>query len=116
MKRIISMAAGLAMAGAAMLTAQEVERAPRYALQGDPDGGIWVVDQVKGLVSRCLADDARAPRVVDIDFGMPVPRARRGAGAEPICTDWAAVKDDARVAPKILGTPGDLAGGTFSGQ
>jgi len=101
--------------GAAVATAQEAELL-RFALQADAEGGIWVVDGVKGEVARCRAGSEAAPRVIDIDFGVPVPRPRGGAGAEPICTGWLTVATAPVIRPRVVDAGFDPAGGTFSGQ
>lgn len=88
----------------------------RFALQGDAEGGIWVLDGLTGDVARCRAGGEAAPRVIDLDFGVPVPRPRGVAGAEPICTGWRIIEAEASIRPRIVDAGFDPAGGTFSGQ
>ncbi len=78
----------------------------RFALQGEAGGGIWVLDQVA----------ERAPRVIDVVFGQPVPRPRSGSGGEPICSRFVAPGGGAPIRPRVLGGAGAFAGGTYSGQ
>jgi hypothetical protein len=106
------MLAALMAAGA---EAQEVEF-QRFTLQADAEGGIWVIDALTGEVARCRAGGEAEPRVIDIDFGVPVPRPRGGAGEEPICTGWLTVASEPAIRPRVVDAGFDPAGGTFSGQ
>lgn len=106
------MLAALAAGGAG---AQEVEF-QRFTLQADAEGGIWVVDGLTGDVARCRGGGEAAPRVIDLDFGVPVPRPRGGAGAEPTCTGWLTVASEPAIRPRVVDAGFDPAGGTFSGQ
>jgi hypothetical protein len=113
--RIVSLGLALAVGIAATAMAQDADL-QRFTLQADAEGGIWVVDGVSGEVARCRAGGEAAPRVIDVDFGVPVPRPRGGAGAEPTCTGWLAVASEPAIRPRVVDAGFDPAGGTFSGQ
>ena len=100
----LALAAGIAGAGLAQEAAP-----PRFEMMMHPEGGIWVLDVVEGLVARCRDGGAGVPRVVDVTFGMAIPRPRDGAGRQPICTDWQAVEARTTARPRVVGVePGAM--------
>ncbi len=83
----------------------------RFAMMAHPEGGIWVLDGAEGLVSRCRDGGAGVPRVIDVSYGIAVPRARDGAGRQPSCTEWTPVEAPRVVRPRVVGLAPAWTGG-----
>ena len=101
-------AAGIAALAAGAAAAQD--GTGRYALMADFEAGIWVVDALEGRVARCREGGARAPRVVDVAFGVAMARPRDGAGREPVCTAFVTIPAPAGARPRVIGATAADAG------